>query len=338
MMKISVIGCGRWGPNHIRNFNSLEDSAVVAAVDIQPECLSRISRMFPGVRVELDYRKVLDDPSVNAVVIATPTSTHYTVVREALLADKHVLCEKPLCENSKEAQQLIEISDERKLMLMVGHVFLFNSGIIRLKELMDAGELGTIHYLSAIRTNLGPVRTDVNAAVDLASHDISVFNWFLGRQPDLVSAMGASFLQNNVEDVVFISLRYSDKVFANIQASWLDPKKVRRMSIVGSKRMVTWDDLDLNSPVAIYDKGANAKQEYNNFGEFLRINMWDGDVRLPKIRLEEPLRAQDRYFLDVIRNGGIQRSDGRFALGVVRVLEAVSDSLRGHGTPIKLRK
>jgi len=337
MKTISVIGCGHWGPNHIRNFNSLPDSTVVAAVDARKECLSRISKMFPGIHVHQDYRRVLDDRSIDAVVVATPTTTHYKIVREALLADKHVLCEKPLCETSLEAQELIELTEKRKRSLMVGHVFLFNPGIVKMKELLDTGDLGTVHYLSAIRTNLGPVRTDVNAAFDLASHDISIFNWLLGGEPDLVSAVGASFLQKKVEDVVSVSLKYSDKVFANIQASWLDPKKVRQISIVGSKQMVTWDDLEVNSPVAIYDKGANAKYDYNDFGEFLRINMWDGDVRLPKILTEEPLKVQDRYFLDALQNGAVQRSDGKFALGVVKVLEAVNASLMGNGSPVKVK-
>ncbi len=338
MTKISVIGCGGWGPNHIRNFNSLPDCTVVAAVDIQQERLSRISKIFPGICIERDYRRVLADPSVEAVVVATPTSTHYEIVRAALLAGKQVLCEKPICTTSREAQELIEVADEQKLTLMVGHVFLFNSGILKLKELIEAGELGRIHYLSAVRTNLGPVRTDVNAAFDLASHDISIFNWLLGSTPNLVSGIGASFLQNNIEDVVFISLKYPNEVFANIQASWLDPKKVRKISVVGSKKMATWDDLELNSPVAIYDKGANAKPEYNNFGEFLHINMWDGDVRLPKVQMEEPLKTQDRYFLEAIRNGAAKKSDGRFALGIVRVLEAVSDSIRGNGTPVRVKE
>lgn len=338
MTTISVIGCGGWGPNHIRNFITLPDCTVVAAVDIQQERLSRISKMFPGVCVERDYRKVLADPSIDAIVVATPTSTHYEIVRAALLAGKQVLCEKPICTTSREAQELIELADEQKLTLMVGHVFLFNSGILKLKELVEADELGKIHYLSAARTNLGPVRTDVNAAFDLASHDISIFNMLLGSMPNFVSAIGASFLQNNIEDVVFISLKYPNEVFANIQASWLDPKKIRRISIIGSKKMATWDDLELNTPVAIYDKGANAQQEYNNFGEFLRIHMWDHDVRLPKVHIEEPLKTQDSHFLDSIQNGAVQQSNGRFALGVIKVLEAVNDSMRNYGAPVRVKE
>ena len=337
MINIAVIGCGRWGPNHIRNFNKLMDCKVVAAVDLLQDRLSYVSDLYPGIRTEQEYKLMLDDPEVHAVVVATPTSTHFPIVRDALLAGKHVLCEKPLCETNDQAQELIEIASSKQLTLMVGHVFLFNAGILEVKRLIDAGELGKLHYLSSIRTNLGPIRTDVNAAFDLASHDISIINWLLGREPEWVSAVGASFLQEDKEDVVFISLRYPENVAANIQASWLNPKKVRQLNVVGNKRMLTWDDLEINSPIAIYDKGANANHEYNDFGDFLRINMWEGDVRLPKIRLEEPLRAQSRYFLDAVLNGTVpEKAGGKFALGVVKVLEAISESVKMDGSPVKV--
>lgn len=335
MTNICVIGCGRWGPNHIRNFNGLPGSRVIAAVDVNKDSLSRISVMFPGIAVYREYQRVLEDPTVTAVVVATPTSTHYSIVRDALLAGKHVLCEKPLCRTSEHVEELVELADSCKLALMVGHVFVFNPGILKMKELLDAQELGEIHYVAAARTNLGPIRSDVNAGFDLASHDIAIFNWLLRSEPELVSAMGASFLQRGVEDVVFISLRYPGNVFGHIQASWLNPKKVRQISIVGSKKMITWNDLELDTPIAIYDKGAQAKSEYNDFGEFLRVSMWDGDVRLPKVHYEEPLKAQDSYFLDAIQNGGVvKRSGGDLALGVVRTLEAIAESVRTNGTPV----
>jgi predicted dehydrogenase len=290
--------------------------------------------MFPGVNTTQDYRQVLEDLAVHAVVVVTPTKTHYPIVREALLAGKHVLCEKPLCKNTTEAQELIELARQRNLILMVGHVFLFNPGIVKIKEILDLGELGNLHYLSAVRTNLGPIRADVNAAYDLATHDISIFNWLLGSEPESVSAIGASFLQPGIEDVVFISMTYPNNVVANIRCSWLDPKKVRQITVVGSHKMVTWDDLDSNTPVAIYEKGASAKQDYNDYGEFLRITMWDGDVRLPKVEADEPLRIQDRYFLDCLQEGKIGRSDGEFSLGVVRSLEAINQSLKSGGQTV----
>ena len=206
--------------------------------------------------------------------------------------------------------------------------------IEKLKELVDSGELGALYYLSAFRTNLGPIRSDANAAYDLAAHDISIFNWLLGAEPEQVLATGASFLQPDVEDVVFISLRYPNGVLASIQASWLDPKKVRQITVVGSQRMATWDDLQLTSPIAIFDKGAVAQPESGDFGEFLRLSMWDGDIRLPKVRSDEPLKRQAKSFLDAIEHGTVQRSDGAFAVGVVRALEAIAASIKAGSTEL----
>jgi len=259
-------------------------------------------------------------------------STHYHVVREALLAGKHVLCEKPLCETAKEGQELVDLAATKGLVLMVGHVFLFNQAIQKLRDLISADELGRLYYLSATRTNLGPIRSDANAAYDLAAHDIAIFNWLLGDQPELVSATGASFLQPDVEDVVFISMRYPGDVMASIQASWLNPKKVRDITVVGSKAMLTWDDLQLTSPVAIFDKGVVAERQSGDYGEFLRLSTWDGDIRLPKIWPDEPVKLQAMSFLDAIGKGKTDRSDGAFALGVIRALEAVAASIRNGGT------
>jgi predicted dehydrogenase len=336
MIRIAVIGCGRWGPNHIRNFSSLLGSKVVVAVDTDSTRLERVSKMFPSLRVEQEYQQVIEDPDVDAVVIATPTVSHYKLVHDALMKNKHVLCEKPLCETTTQAQELVELSIAHRLVLMVGHVFLFNSGIIKVKELIHGGELGKLYYLFAIRTNLGPIRNDVNVAYDLVTHDISIFNFWLNSEPEIVSATGASFLQTGIEDVVFISLKYPNDIFASIQASWLNPKKVRQITVVGSQKMITWDDLELNTPVAIYDSGANVAQEYSDYAEFLRISMWDRDIRLPKIQMEEPLKLQDRYFLEAIQQGNIERSDGVFALGVIKTLEGIAKSLKLNGSPVQI--
>jgi predicted dehydrogenase len=332
--KLALIGCGHWGPNHLRTFNSLPGSAMERVVDLDPGRLEAVRLAHPGVRCEQDAAGVLEDPAIDAVVVATPMRTHYRLVRDALLAGKHVLCEKPLCETAKEAEELVELAADNDRLLMVGHVFLFNPAIEKLKELVDSGELGALYYLSAFRTNLGPIRSDANAAYDLAAHDISIFNWLLGAEPEQVLATGASFLQPDVEDVVFISLRYPNGVLASIQASWLDPKKVRQITVVGSQRMATWDDLQLTSPIAIFDKGAVAQPESGDFGEFLRLSMWDGDIRLPKVRSDEPLKRQAKSFLDAIEHGTVQRSDGAFAVGVVRALEAIAASIKAGSTEL----
>jgi predicted dehydrogenase len=329
--RLAVIGCGHWGPNHIRTFQSLPESSVAMVVDTSQERLGSMRQMFPDLPSEQDHWAACDDPAIDAVVVATPLSTHYQLVRDALVSGKHVLCEKPLCETSKEAEELVELAAAHQRLLMVGHVFLFNPGIERLRDLVHAGELGRLYYLSASRTNLGPIRHDANAAYDLAAHDIAIFNWIIGAQPQAVSATGAAFLQPDIEDVVFISLRYPGNVVAAVQASWLDPKKVRQITAVGSQRMATWDDLQLAAPMAIFDKGARAVPEYGDFGEFLRLSTWEGDVRLPKVGSEEPLRAQARQFLQYLGQGRVERSDGAFAAGVVRALEAVAASIRSGG-------
>jgi predicted dehydrogenase len=335
-LRIAVLGCGRWGPNHVRNFGRVSGCRVAGVADTDADRLAQISEIFPNLRAEQDYRRLLDDPLIDAVVVATPTSTHHKVVREALIAGKHVLCEKPLCQTKEQAQELVSLARERQLFLTVGHVFLYNAGIEAIKRLVDSGELGKLYYLSSVRTNLGPIRNDVNAAYDLAAHDISIFNWILGSNPILVSATGGSFLRPGIEDAVFVTLKYPGNVIASIHASWLNPKKVRDLTVVGSRKMVTWDDLELTTPVAIYDRGANATQEANGYGEFLKVSMWSGDVRLPKVDLEEPLQAQAREFLGAIRGTCTHRSEGVFGLGVVSTLEAIAASLRMNGNPVSL--
>ena len=324
---IGVIGCGHWGPNHIRVFSSLKDCIVVAFADTSEKRLAAVGEIFPHVRRFKDHRALLADAGVDAVVVVTPTRTHFAIVSDALSAGKHVLCEKPLCTGPQEGEQLVALAKSKGLMLMVGHVFLFNPGILKVKELVDAGEVGEVRSLSAIRTNLGPVRSDVNAAWDLASHDIAIFNWLLGSEPVEVQAMGAAFLQPGIEDVVNIAMKYPGNVLASIQCSWLDPKKVRQITLVGSKRMITWDDLALSNPVAVYEKAVETNREVGDYGEFLRLSMLDGDVRLPKVKPEEPLRVQAQAFIAAMCNGRATVSDGAFGLGVVRTLERVQRDL-----------
>ena len=333
VIKLAVIGCGHWGPNHIRNFNALPQSRVDTVADLDEGRLEYVRKLYPGLRCVRDYRSVVKVPDIDAVVVATPVNTHYEVVRESILAGKHVLCGKPLCKSSKQGEELVELARANGCLLMVGHVFLFNAGIAKLKELVDAGELGMLRYLSASRTNLGPIRSDVDAAYDLCSHDISIFNWLLGSEPEVVSATGASFVQPGVEDVVFVSMRYPGNVLASIHASWLDPKKVRQITVVGSRQMATWDDLQLTTPIAIYDKGANTVQDYEDYGEFLRLSMWDRDIRLPKVDFVEPLKAQAIDFICSLEDGHTGLSDGMFGLKVVKVLEAIDSSMQQGGSP-----
>ena len=336
MKTLAIIGCGHWGSNHLRVFRSFPECTIKYIVDVDENRLTPIREQVRGIQCVSDIEVVLRDPEIDAVIVASPTATHHRIVSESLSAGKHVLCEKPLATTSDQAGELMDIAKRRGRVLMVGHVFLFNAGIIKLRELCQAGEIGNPQYFASARTNLGPIRSDVNVAYDLATHDIAIFNWILESEPETISATGQSFLQPGVEDVVFVSMKYPQGVVAHVRASWLDPKKVRQISIVGSRRMVTWDDLDLTAPVAIYDKGAAVEAEYKDYGEFLRISMWDGDVRLPKINLTEPLSNQDAHFLAAL-DGKPYRSDGSFAVGVVRTLEAAASSLMRGGTPVAIQ-
>jgi predicted dehydrogenase len=332
-LKVAVVGCGHWGPNHIRCFQRMHQCSVIA-VDKAVSRLERLALEYPHIKYGTDYDAILSDDSVDAVVVATPTASHFGLVRRALQAGKHVLCEKPLCLFSREAKELVALANSRSLVLMIGHVFLFNSGILKIKELIDQGELGNVLYLSAERTNLGPIRDDVNAAYDLAAHDIAVFNWLLDDEPVEVSATGGTFVRQGIDDVVFISLRYPRGPIGHIHASWLNPHKVRKMTLVGDRRMVAWNDLEPSTPVAIFDRGAMISTDSGNFGEFQRETMWDNEVRLPKINSMEPLRLQDQTFVEAIRSGGRYRSNGAFSAGIVLALEMVSMSLARNGGPV----
>jgi predicted dehydrogenase len=340
-IRIGVIGCGHWGPNHVRNFSTLPDSQVVAVADINRERLAATQQQYDHVRTFENYHDLLALSALDAVVVATPTNTHGSMARDALLAGKHVLCEKPLCDRVTDGEALARLAEERNLVLMVGHVFLFNNGILKLKEFIASGELGRLYYITAKRTNLGPIRQDVNAVSDLASHDISILNFLLDAVPLRVSAVGQGFLQEKIEDVAFISLQYPNDILANIHVSWLDPKKIREITVVGDKKMVTWDDLALVGPVSIYDKRvinhADHHPYYDDFGQFQLLTR-EGDVTIPHIHMEEPLKLQSQYFLSCVRAGKIGICNTREGVDVVRVIEAIAESLAGQGRPTEVRR
>lgn len=336
-IRIGVIGCGHWGPNHVRVFSQLRDSVVTTVADPDPKRLTAIAAQFPDVACLPDYRQLLEKPDVDAVAICVPTRKHFEVARDALMAGKHVLCEKPLCADVAEAETLDALAKERGLILMTGHVFLFNPGILKLKDLITAGTPGRLYYFRALRTNLGPVRHDVNSVYDLASHDISIFNFLLDAEPVSVSAVGAAFLQAGIEDVAFISMKYPNDVVANIQVSWLDPKKLREIVVVGDKQMVVWDELAPAGPISIYDKGIIKEPYYDDFGQF-HLLAREGDITIPRVKPAEPLKVQDQRFLDCIKAGNIDFSDGAFSVGVVRVLVAIAQSLQAGGAPVAVRQ
>lgn len=322
MIEIGVIGCGHWGPNHIRNFNLLENVKVTACADLLHKRLEKMGELYPQIYTTVNYMNILLNREIDAVVVATPTSTHYDVVKRALLEGKDVLCEKPLTVDVGEAKELVELADDVGRILMVGHVFLFNAGVRTLCDLIRREQLGEIYYVHCVRTNLGPIRNDVNCVYDLASHDIYIANYLLDSQPYKVIAKGENFIQSGVEDVAFISLSYPKKVLVNIHVSWLDPVKVRRITVVGSQKMVIWDDMDAVEPIKIFDRKVVREPYYDDYGEF-RLLAREGDIHSPKVVSTEPLKEEAMHFIDCIRKRNRPICDGWSGLRTVEILAGV---------------
>jgi len=329
-LALGVIGCGHWGPNHVRVFSELERSEVLMCADPSETRLTAVRGRFPAVATTVDYRDILADDRIDAVVIATPTATHVDIARQALQAGKHLLVEKPLCVDSREAVELGILAEKVERVLMVGHVFLYNDAINRLHETIQTGELGRIHYLDAARTNLGPVRGDVNALYDLGTHDISIFNFLLGMTPIEVSASGRCIAQDSIEDVCFATMKYPDGSLGHLHVSWLNPRKVRTMTVIGEKKMAHWDDIDPTDTLRVFDKGLDEPPYYDSFGAF-HCALRNADVHLPAVRSREPLRNQAEAFLDWVLDGKQSISDVRFAHNVARVLEAAKRSMQQGG-------
>jgi predicted dehydrogenase len=331
-----VIGCGQWGQNYLRVLSELEQTQLVAAFDLRPEVRARVALRYPGVRMCGSLEDVLADDTVQAVVVATEARSHTLVVAAALRAGKQVLCEKPLTLKLDEAIALAELAEACQRTLMVGHIFRYNAGVNALREAIYAPDFGDVYYLCLVRTNLGPIRPDVNAAWDLAPHDVSIVLHLLGQLPLRVSAHGFAYLQAGREDVVFITLELPNGVAAHLRVSWLDPRKVREITVVGSRKMAVLDDLQPVEGLRIYDKGAQPEPApYASFGEFQHV-VRSGEVRIPPIRGDEPLREQVRHFAHAVQTGQRPLSDGWDGVRVVAVMEAVERSLHAGGAPVEL--
>jgi predicted dehydrogenase len=332
---VAVIGCGYWGMNYVRIFNELVDSRVVATCDQSPERLKEVSRRFPGVYLTTQAEEAVSLPGVDAVVVCTEATTHFNLTRRLLLAGKHILVEKPLTTIAAEAEKLIDLAESNSAILMVGHTFVFNSGVRKVKEQMQKGD-GRVYYLYARRTNLGPIRRDVNALWDLAPHDIAIFNYLLDSTPQWVSAVGGKVLRNCRDDVGFISLGYPDNILAHVHVSWADPDKAREVVVVKSDKRIVFNDLNGTEQVRVFEKGVSPiEQEPLNYGEF-RFEIRDGDIVSPHIEPVEPLKNQCRHFLECVRTGRQPISGGAEGLAVVRVLEAVNRSIESKGLQVEI--
>lgn len=334
-LRIGVIGCGYWGPNLIRNFIEIPTAELVIIADLQQENLDRITHRFPQIpHVTTDHQDLFS-LNLDAIVVATPPQTHTRLVAECLQSGHHVLVEKPITLDAQDAEMLIHLAEERDRILMVGHTFEYNTSVQLLKEMIDSGELGEIYYVDAVRASLGLFQTHANVMWDLAPHDISIFNYLLGDSALSVSARAADCVGTGIESVGYATLRFPNNVLAHIRASWLDPSKTRRITVVGSEKMVIYDDVEPLEKIRVYDKRVKAIRHTDTYGEF-HFAYHYGDMTVPYIRHEEPLRVQCNHFLDCIRTGETPRSDGYDGLRVVQVLEAIDESLRQDGAPVML--
>ena len=334
MIEVAVVGAGHWGPNLIRNFHGQLRTRVRWAVELDAARRAEIESRFGDVRTTEMLDEALDDPAVDAVVVATPAPTHYAITRAAIERGKHVLVEKPITTDASQAADLCERARSANTILMVGHVFIYNPGVQRLKTLYSAGEIGRLLYMTMRRTNLGPIRVDVNAAWDLATHDVSIANFILGSEPVTVTGVGGTWINPGIEDAVFATLRYHNDVLVQLHSSWLDPRKIRQITLVGDRRMLTFDDMDMSEPIRIYDMGvADAEPEHgfvDTFSSF-RSSIRQGDITVPRIAMGEPLKAECDHFIDCIEFGKDPLTTGWDGLATVRVLEAIERSIKDGG-------
>jgi predicted dehydrogenase len=317
-----VVGLGYWGPNLARNFEQLPGAELAWICDGSPEALDRWTARFPGARGASDVAELLADDALDALVIATPVTTHAGLALQALEAGKHCFVEKPLAQSAADAEQVAAAAESAGRVLMVGHLLEYHPGVVKLKEIADGGDLGDIHYIYGNRLNLGQLRADENALWSLGAHDVSVVLALVGEEPSEVSAVGESYMQPGIEDVVFGFLRFPSGVAAHLHLSWLDPHKERRFTVVGSKRMATFDDMSLERKLEIYDKGFD--QDFSTYNEYIARS---GDIHSPRISNEEPLRIECGHFIECIAEGHEPRSGPQSGLRVVRVLEALQESL-----------
>ena len=333
MVNIAVVGLGHWGPNLARNVAALSGARLHTLCDLRADRLAQVARQYPGVKTQTDYAAVLADDEVDAVMIATPVHTHFELAAAALRAGKHVMVEKPLAQTSAQCRKLIALADAHHLTLMVGHVFIYNAAVRKVKEYIQSGELGQIYYVYSQRLNLGIIRQDVNALWNFAPHDISILCYWLDAMPERVIARGYSYIQSGIEDVIFLILDFPGGIGANVHISWLDPNKVRRMIIVGSKKMVVYDDVSADAKIMVYDKGVTKKPNnrpslgsYESFGEF-QLLLRAGDILIPRLNFVEPLKVECQHFVESIRRGQRPITDGYNGLRVVQVLEAAQQAI-----------
>jgi predicted dehydrogenase len=335
VFKVGVIGCGYWGPNLIRNFTNLKTCKVIACSDLAEDRLNHMKQLYPTLNTTTNFREIVSDPGIDAVVIATPVSSHYPIAREALEAGKHVFIEKPLAQSVDEGKKLLALARQKQRVIMVGHTFVFTAAVNKIKDLIWKGDIGEVYYISTSRVNLGIFQDDINVVWDLAPHDISILNYILNARPVSVSAIGQSYIRPGIEDVAFLLLRYPRSTIANIHVSWLNPNKIRSTTVVGSKKMLVYDDVSSLEKIRIYDKGVTVTPHYDTFGEF-QLSYRYGDISIPRLDDSEPLKIECQHFVDCVEKGATPRSGGTHGFEVLLALDAADRSMREHGKEVMI--
>ncbi len=337
MVRIGIIGCGYWGPNLVRNFLKVPECQVVMAADLDPARLEAVRRIYPAVTTTSSAVHVLDSDAVDAIVIATPISTHYDLAREALRRGKHVLIEKPLTATSRQAEELIRLADEHRRVLMVDHTFIYTGAVRKIREIIEAGELGEIYYYDSVRVNLGLFQHDVNVLWDLAPHDFSIMTHLLDKDPVSVTAVGASPVRWDdwaLESIAYVTIRFSDETLAHFHVNWLSPVKVRRTLIGGSRKIIIYDHLDPDNQVKIFDRGVEIMADGERYQALVQYRT--GDMLAPKIDQTEALEVVCRHFIECVQEGRRPLTDGSAGLRVVKLLEAAQESMKNRRVPVRI--
>ncbi len=335
MKNIGIVGIGDWGKNLLRNFYNLSSGKLTLACDSDEKRLTAARATYNGLQTTNDFSDLIADDSIGSIVIGTPPSSHAELAIAAMEAGKDVFVEKPLALSVEDGERMVETAEKHNRILMVGHIMVYHTATLYLKNMIDSGELGDVYYMYASRVNLGKVRSIENAWWSFAPHDISIILYLLEKTPVRVTATGASYLQDGIEDVVFTTLHFADGKMAHIHVSWLDPQKDRKMTVVGSKKMVVFDDTEASEKIRIFDKGADKKQDYDTYADYLTLRT--GDIVIPKIPGGEPLADECRHFLECVESRERPRSDGREGLRTLKVLRAAQESMEKGGAPIEIK-
>jgi predicted dehydrogenase len=336
MVKVAVVGYGYWGPNLVRNFFETPGASLVAVCETRPERLEMVRARYPTVKTTTEYEEILSNQDVDAVVLATPVSSHHSLGKAALKAGKHLLVEKPLTADIAQAEDLIATAARQKLILMVDHIFVYSPAVRKMKEVVDSGQLGDLLFVDSVRINLGLFQRDINVVWDLAPHDLSIIDHLVGRLPRSVATFGSAHADEGIEDVAYLNLDFGNKLIANFHVNWLSPVKIRYTILGGSKRSLVYNDLDPSEKIKVYDSGITVNTDDLEGRRNLLISYRTGDVMSPRIAGTEPLRTMAGHFVDCVEKGTTPITDGEAGLRLVRVLTAAERSIKAQGGRITL--